>query len=102
MAPGWAGMSRFRFFPKPAHILSMGSVVKQEAFMSWNGIAGSFKRLKDEIVSQWSRLADDKSTSFDLIGPEMSSHHQSSDMQMSVFRRDDRGKRSEFSLHIGC
>ena len=38
--------------------------------MSWNRIAGSFKRLKDEIVFQWCRLTDDKSRSFDLIAAE--------------------------------
>jgi hypothetical protein len=79
----------------------MRSVMKQEAFVSWDRIAGSWKRLKDEIV-QWCRLADDKGASFDLIAAEMSSDRQSSDVQRSVFRPGDRGKRSEFSLHIGC
>jgi hypothetical protein len=95
-------MSRFRFFLKAAHILAMRSVVKKEAFMSWNVIARSCKRLKDEVVFQWCRLTDDKGTRFDLIPAEMSSDRQSSDVQTSVFRPDDRGKRSEFSLHIGC
>jgi hypothetical protein len=80
----------------------MCSVMKQEAFMSWDRIAGSWKRLKDEIVFQWRRLADDKDTSFDLIGAEMSSDRQNSDVQTCVIRPDDHGKRSEFSLHIGC
>jgi hypothetical protein len=95
-------MSRFRFFHKPAHIVSMRSVMKQEAFMSWDRIAGSWKRLKDEIVFQWCGLVDDKGTSFDLVGAEMSSDRQNSDVQTSVIRPDDHGKRSEFSLHIGC
>jgi hypothetical protein len=76
--------------------------MKQEAFVSWDRIAGSWKRLKDEIVFQWCRLADDKGASFDLIAAEMSSDRQSSDVQGSVFRPDGCGKRSEFSLHIGC
>jgi hypothetical protein len=76
--------------------------MKQEAFMSWDRIAGSWKRLKDEIVFQWRRLADDKDTSFDLIGAEMSSDRQNSDVQTCIIRPDDHGKRSEFSLHIGC
>lgn len=80
----------------------MRSVMKQEAFMSWDRIAGSWKWLKDEIVFQWCRMVDDKGTSFDLIGAEMSSGRQNGDVQTPVIRPDDHGKRSEFSLHIGC
>jgi hypothetical protein len=76
--------------------------MKQEAFMSWYRIAGSWKRLKDGILFQWCRLVDDKGTSFDLIGAEMSSDRQNNDVQTSVIRPDDHGRRSEFSLHIGC
>jgi hypothetical protein len=61
--------------------------MKQEAFVSWDRIAGSWRRLKDEIVFQWCRLADDKGMSFDLIGAEMSRDRQSSDVQTSVFRQ---------------
>jgi len=70
--------------------------------MSWNVIAGSCKRLKDEIVFQWRKRTDDKGTSFDLIAAGMSSDRECGDVQTSVFRPDDHGKRSEFSLHIGC
>ena len=70
--------------------------------MSWVRIAGSWKRLKHEIVFQWCSMVDDKGTSFDLTGAEMSSDRQNSDAQTSVIRPDDHGKRSEFSLHIGC
>jgi hypothetical protein len=80
----------------------MRLVMKQEAFMSWDRIAASWKRLKYEIVFHWCRLTDDKGTSFDLIAAEMSGDRQISDVQTSVFRPDDGGKRSEFSLHIGC
>jgi hypothetical protein len=76
--------------------------MKQEAFMSWYRIAGSWKRLKDEIVFQSCGLVNDKGTSFDLIGAEMSSDRQNSDVQTSVIRPEDHGRRSEFSLHIGC
>lgn len=70
--------------------------------MSWDRIAGSWKRLNDEIVFQRRRMVDDKGTTFDLIGAEMSSGRQNRDVQTSVIRPDDHGKRSEFSLHIGC
>jgi hypothetical protein len=75
--------------------------MKQEAFMSLYRIAGSWKRLKDGVF-QWCGLVNDKGTSFDLIGAEMSSDRQNSDVQTSVIRPDDHGRRSEFSLHIGC
>ena len=39
--------------------------------------------------------------SLELIGAEMPRNDQS-DAQPTAFRPDDRGKRSEFSLHIGC
>jgi hypothetical protein len=35
---------------------------------------------------------------FDLIGKEMSNDDQSSEVQKTVFRPDNRGRRSEFSL----
>ena len=69
--------------------------------MSWYRIAGSWKQLRDGVF-QWCWLVDDKDTSFDLIGTEMSSDRQNSDVQTSVIRPEDHGRRSEFSLHIGC
>jgi hypothetical protein len=93
-------MTRFRFFLRPADILSMRSVMKQEAFMSWDRIVRSWRQLKDEIVFQCCRLADHKGTQ--MIGAEMSSDGQSGDVQTTAFRPDDRGRQSEFSLHIGC
>ncbi len=70
--------------------------------MNWDRIVGSWKQLKDEIVFQCRRLADHKGERFDLIGAEMSSDGQGSDVQTTAFRPDDRGRRNEFSLHIGC
>ncbi len=57
--------------------------------MTWDRIVGSWKQLKDEIVFQWSRLADDKGTRFNLIGAEMSSDGQSSDVETTAFRPDE-------------
>ena len=81
----------------------MRSVMKQEAFIS----CGSDERELEagrKTKSSFGRysLVDDKGTSFDLIGAGMSSGRQNSDVQTSVIRPDDHGKRSEFSLHIGC
>ena len=78
------------------------SVMKQEAFMSWDRIVRTWRLLKDGIVFRYRRLADDMGTQIDLIGAEMSSDVQSGDVQTTAFRPDDRGRRSEFSLHIGC
>jgi hypothetical protein len=78
------------------------SVMKQEVFMSWDRIVRSWRQLKDGIVFQCCRSADDMGTRIDLIGAEMSSDFQSGDVQTRAFRPDDRGRRREFSLHIGC
>jgi hypothetical protein len=69
--------------------------------MNWNGIEASWKQLKDVFASRQFRLSDHDSQIFNLIGAELSgiSH---SEPQTTVFRPDDREKRSEFSLHIGC
>jgi len=79
----------------------MRSVMKQEAFTSWDRTVRSWRQLKDEIVFQCCRLADGKGTQIDLIGAETSSAGQSGDVQTTAFCPDDRGRRSEFSLHIG-
>jgi len=70
--------------------------MKQKAFMSWDRIVRSWRQLKDGIVFQCCRLADDMGTQIDLIGAEMSSDGQSGDAQTTAFRPDDRGRRSEF------
>ena len=50
---------------------------------------------------QWVGLTDDNGKGLQLIGAEMSWDDRS-DTQSEAFHPDDRGKRSEFSLHIGC
>ena len=75
--------------------------MKQEAFISgieFTELAGAQRRNGFRTC----RLADDMGTQIDLIGAEMSSDGQSGDVQTTAFRPDDRGRRSEFSLHIGC
>jgi len=79
----------------------MGSAMEQEAFMIWDLIQVSWKQLKEKFVFQWFRVTDDNYKGLELIGAEMLRDGQS-DGQPKAFRPDDRGKRSEFSLHIGC
>jgi hypothetical protein len=74
----------------------------QEAFMKWTRIEMNWRRLKDKIVFRGFRLSDGDSQRFDLIGAEISRVGQSDGSQPATFRPDDRGRRSEFSLHIGC
>ena len=69
--------------------------------MNWDQIQVSWKQLKEKFVLQWFRVTDDNGKGLELIGAEMSRYGQS-DTQPTAFRPDDRGKRSEFSLHIGC
>ena len=76
--------------------------MKQEAFMNWDQIEVSWKQLKDKIVFQWGRPTDDDGKRVDLIGAKMSRDGQSREAQTRPFRPDDRGRRSEFSQHIGC
>jgi hypothetical protein len=75
--------------------------VEQEAFMNWDRIVWSWKQLKDEIVPRFRGRADDKGAPSGLIGAVMSGDDQSWEVQTTAFRPDDRGRRSEFSLHIG-
>jgi len=69
--------------------------------MIWDLIQVSWKQLKEKFVLQWFRVTDDNGESLELIGAEMSRDDRS-DTQPAAFHPDDRGKRSEFSLHIGC
>jgi hypothetical protein len=73
----------------------------QEAFMNWDRIQVSWKQLKEKFTLQWVRVTDDNGKSLELSAAEMSSDDRS-DTQSAAFHPDDRGKRSEFSLHIGC
>ena len=69
--------------------------------MNWDQIQVSWKQLKEKLALQWFRVTDDSGNSLELIGAEMSRYGQT-DAQPTAFHPDDRGKRSEFSLHIGC
>ena len=95
-------MSRFRFSPAPAYDASMGSALKQEAFMNWGQIDLSWIQLRDKIVFQWRRLTARAGNSGDSIGAEMWRDSQSGDAQKATFSPDNDAKRDEFSLHIGC
>jgi uncharacterized protein YbdZ (MbtH family) len=79
-----------------------GSAMAQEAFMKWNRIESGWKQLKDKFAIWPFRSSDDVSGSFGLIGGETSRFGHSDESQTAAFHPDDRGKRSEFSLHIGC
>ena len=69
--------------------------------MNWVQIQVSWKQLKEKLALRWFRVTDDSGKSLELIGAEMSRYGQT-DAQPTAFHPDDRGKRSEFSLHIGC
>ena len=69
--------------------------------MKWDQIQLSWKQLKEKFVLPSFRVADDNGKSLELIGAEMPRNDQSG-AQPTAFHPDDRGKRSEFSLHIGC
>jgi hypothetical protein len=78
----------------------MCSAMTQEAFMNWDRIQVSWKQLKEKFVLQWVGVTDDNSKGLQLTGAEMPRDDRSA--TQPAFRPDDRGKRSEFSLHIGC
>ena len=70
--------------------------------MKWNRIETCWKQLKDKFAMWPFRWADDVSESSGLIGAGTSRVGHSDESQTAAFHPDDRGKRSEFSLHIGC
>ena len=70
--------------------------------MKWRRIEINWRLLKDKIVFRGFRLSDGDSQLFELIGAEISRVGQSGQSQPAAFHPDDRGRRSEFSLHIGC
>ena len=69
--------------------------------MNWYRMQVGWKQLKEKFVLQWFRLTDDNGNGLELIGAEMQWDGHGDD-QPKAFRPDDREKRSEFSLHIGC
>ncbi len=75
--------------------------MKQEAFMSCDRTARSWKHIKGKFAFQRFKAMDDNGKGLELSSAKMSRGRQS-DAQPTDFRPDDRAKRSEFSLHIGC
>ncbi len=69
--------------------------------MKWDQIQVSWKQLKEKFAFKWFRVTDDDGNGLELIDAEMSWYGQN-DTQPTAFQPDNRGKRSEFSLHIGC
>ena len=69
--------------------------------MNWDQLQVSWKQLKGKLVFQRLRTMDDNGKGLQLSTAKMSRHGQS-DVQPTAFCPDDRAKRSEFSLHIGC
>ena len=67
----------------------------------WKQVRVSWKQLEEKFVLQWFRVTDDNGKGPELISAEMSWDGQS-DAKPTAFHPDDSGKRSEFSLHIGC
>ena len=70
--------------------------------MRWTLDEASWKELKHKFAFRLFRLSDDDRTSVDPIRAKMSRVGQSDELQPAAFHPDDRGRQSEFSLHIGC
>ncbi len=70
--------------------------------MKWGRIEINWRLLKHKIVFRGFRLSDGDSQLFERIGAGISRVGQSDQSQPAAFHPDDRGRRSEFSLHIGC
>lgn len=79
----------------------MVGAMAQEAFMKWYQIQVSWNQLKDKYVRQRFKANSGSGKDLGLIGAEKSSGGQSG-ARSTAFHADDRGKRAEFSLHIGC
>ena len=69
--------------------------------MNWDQIQVSWKQLKGKFVFQRFKAISDNGKGLELSSVKMSRGGQSN-AQPTDFRPDDRAKRSEFSLHIGC
>ncbi len=69
--------------------------------MNWDRIQVSWKQLKENFMLQWVGVTDDNGKGLQLIGAELSRDDRRV-AQPAAFHPDDRRKRSEFSLHIGC
>ncbi len=69
--------------------------------MNWDQIQANWKQTKETFVFQRFRKTDDNRKSPELSSAKMAGDRQN-DVRPTAFRPDDRAKRSEFSLHIGC
>jgi hypothetical protein len=69
--------------------------------MNWDQIQVSWRQLKGKFIFERFRAMDDNGKGPRLSTAKMSRYGQC-DAQLTAFRPDDRAKRSEFSLHIGC
>ena len=69
--------------------------------MNWDQFQVSWKQLKGKSAFHRFKAMDDDGKGLELSSAKMSRRGQS-DAQPTDFRPDDRAKRSEFSLHIGC
>jgi hypothetical protein len=94
-------MSTFRVLPALVHGTSMRLGMTQEEIVNWDQIQSSWKQLKDRFAFQRARVTYDTRNRLDPIDAKMAKDGHC-DMQPIEFRPNDRGKRSEFSLHIGC
>jgi len=70
--------------------------------MRWDRIEMSWKQLKGRFVFRLFWLSDNVGERFDPAGAEISKVVQSDASHQAAFCPDDRGRRSEFSQHIGC
>ncbi len=69
--------------------------------MNWDQVQVTWKQLQRKIVFERFRMSEDTGKGLERSSAKMSTHGQS-DAHPTAFRPDDREKRSEFSLHIGC
>jgi hypothetical protein len=70
--------------------------------MRWNQLETNWRQLKNRIVNGGFSASGRDSPRSDRSGQEISTVGHSAESQLAAFRPDERGKRSEFSLHIGC
>jgi hypothetical protein len=73
----------------------------QEAFMKWNRIEVNWKLLKDKFAFGLFRSSHDDSENHDLIDAGITAVGKTDEGRPAAFHPDHRGRRSEFSLHIG-
>jgi hypothetical protein len=79
----------------------MESGMSQEASMRWNQVETNWRQLKNIVLGELGSTGGGSPRS-DRSGSEISTVGHGAESQLAAFRPDDRGRRSEFSLHIGC